>query len=229
MIYAVESDAPSRWASRSMAACGTRKVRPSRMTGRPSRPLVASARPFRTDKASSSPDTPSPSRPAAAEPSSRLGAANPGQIRRVTNPKGPDGGGVPIPNPAQDRTVSAPNPPGVGGVCTVNPAQERTLSSQTPPEIAPETQPSNARAGREPRNPRTDNHPPDPPEGGVALGQVAQVGHEQGAAPQTDGHHRQLDRELGAVPAQAEKFQPGSHRPGPRAGRDGRPDDRRPA
>jgi hypothetical protein len=57
-----------------------------------------------------------------------------------------------------------------GGVLVGKGAAGRTLSTETPPETPPKTPPPNARAGREPQNPRT--HPPSPPEGGSGTDQL---------------------------------------------------------
>jgi hypothetical protein len=84
--------------------------------------------------------------------------------------KGPGSSGVSGPNPGQDRTVSGQKGPGSSGVSALNPAQDRTVSRKTPPETPPETPPPSARAGREPRNPRTT--PPSPPDGGSRDGLV---------------------------------------------------------
>jgi len=72
------------------------------------------------------------------------------------------------------RTVSTGKSPGKGpglsGVSVQNPGQNRTVSAQTPPQTPPETPPQtpspNARAGREPQNPRTQEDPPTPLGGG---------------------------------------------------------------
>jgi hypothetical protein len=71
-----------------------------------------------------------------------------------------------VENPPQSRTVSPSKGPGLTGVSALNPGQNRTVSGQTPPE----TPPPNARAEREPQNPRTKNDPPSPPEGGSLAG-----------------------------------------------------------
>jgi hypothetical protein len=65
-------------------------------------------------------------------------------------------------NPGQDRTAPRPKGPRLSGVSHQNPAQDRTVSAETPPQ----TPPPNVRAGREPQNPRTRKHPPNPPERG---------------------------------------------------------------
>ena len=78
----------------------------------------------------------------------------------------PVGGGVSRGKGAAGRTVSGEPCPAGGGVLVGKGASERTLSPKTPPETPPKTPPPNARAGREPQNPRT--HSPSPPEGGGA-------------------------------------------------------------
>jgi DnaA N-terminal domain len=78
----------------------------------------------------------------------------------------PVGGGVSHKNAAADRTPSGENRPPGGGVLALKGAAGRTLSPKTRPKTPPKTPPPNARAGREPQNPRT--HPPNPPEGGGA-------------------------------------------------------------
>jgi hypothetical protein len=81
----------------------------------------------------------------------------------------PVGGGVSSRKRAKGaagRTLSGENRPVNGGVSRGKGAAERTLSPETPPKTPPKTPPPNARAGREPQNPRT--LPPNPPEGGGA-------------------------------------------------------------
>lgn len=77
-----------------------------------------------------------------------------------------DTGGTASANPAQNRTVSGKNGPGSSGVSGRNPGQDRTVWRETPSQTPPETPPPNARAGREPQNPRTRQPPPSPPQGG---------------------------------------------------------------
>jgi hypothetical protein len=90
--------------------------------------------------------------------------------------KGPGLTGVSERNPGQTRTVCAGNGLGLSGVSRPNPGQSRTVSPetppQTPPETPPQTPPRNARAGREPQNPRTLEDPPSPPDGGSWAGSV---------------------------------------------------------
>jgi hypothetical protein len=75
-------------------------------------------------------------------------------------------------NHGQIRTVCAGKGPGLSGVSRPNPGQSRTVSRETPPQTPPETPPPNARAGREPQNPRTPEDPPSPPGGGSRAGSV---------------------------------------------------------
>jgi len=69
-----------------------------------------------------------------------------------------------------DRTLSPLNRPILTGVSGVKGGQDHTLfapaEAETPAERAAKTPAANARAGREPQNPRTREHPPSPPEGG---------------------------------------------------------------
>ena len=71
----------------------------------------------------------------------------------------------------QDRTVPGQNRPAATGVSAVKGGQDRTVSRETAAETPAETPAANARAGREPQNPRTI-HPPSPPGGGSGRGQV---------------------------------------------------------
>ena len=70
----------------------------------------------------------------------------------------------------QDRTLSG-EPSGGAGVSAVKGGQDRTVSPETPAKTPAETPAPNARAGREPQNPRT-LHPPSPPEGGSGAERV---------------------------------------------------------
>jgi hypothetical protein len=97
---------------------------------------------------------------------------DPPQSRTVSPSKGPRLRGVSHQNPPQNRTVSSSKGPGLSGVSHLNPGQNRTVPGQTPPETPPETPPPNARAGREPQNPRIRKDPPNPPEGGSLAGFV---------------------------------------------------------
>ena len=93
-----------------------------------------------------------------------------GEATRREGVKGPGLTGVSALNPGQIRTVCAEKGPGLSGVSALNPPQSRTVSPETPPQTPPETPPPNARAGREPQNPRTpepENTPPAPLTGGA--------------------------------------------------------------
>jgi DnaA N-terminal domain len=81
----------------------------------------------------------------------------------MDNPSGAKGG--------QDRTLSRQNRPVLTGVSVVKGGQERTVSAETPAQTPAETPAPNARAGREPQNPRTTD-PPSPPEGGSVADRV---------------------------------------------------------
>jgi hypothetical protein len=81
------------------------------------------------------------------------------------------GHGVGAGKAGQDRTVSAPKGPVLTGVFGAKGGQDRTVSPETPAQTPAKTPAPNARAGREPQNPRTI-HPPSPPEGGSGTGQV---------------------------------------------------------
>src|ERR1035437_4878235 len=70
----------------------------------------------------------------------------------------------------QDRTVSAEKCPVRTGVSAEKGGQDRTLFDETPAETPAKTPAPNARAGKEPQNPRTKEDPPSPPEGGGARG-----------------------------------------------------------
>jgi hypothetical protein len=111
-----------------------------------------------------------------------VGAVKGCQDRMVSLENRPALSGVSAGKGCQDRTVSAQNRPALSGVSVVNPCQDRTLSPQTPAETPArtpaetpaetpartpartpaETPAPNARAGREPQNPRIPEHPPPP-------------------------------------------------------------------
>ena len=76
----------------------------------------------------------------------------------------PVGGGVSSGKGAGGRTLSGANRPVGGGVSVQKGAADRTVSRETQPKTPPKTPPANARAGREPQNPRT-TAPPQPPKG----------------------------------------------------------------
>ena len=67
--------------------------------------------------------------------------------------------------PSQARTPAAHNGAGLAGAPPAKPGQDRTRWNQNPAQNPAETPAPNARAGREPQNPRTVD-PPSPPEGG---------------------------------------------------------------
>lgn len=87
-----------------------------------------------------------------------------GAGERTLSDNRPVSGGVRPIKGAAGRTVSGENRPVSGAVSGPKGAAGRTVSPKTPPKTPPETPPPNARAGREPQNPRTS--PPNPPEGG---------------------------------------------------------------
>ena len=89
-----------------------------------------------------------------------------GGDRTLSAQNRPVGDGVSRGKGAAGRTLSGENRPVSGGVLVLKGAAGRTLSPETPPKTPPKTPPPNARAGKEPQNPRT--HPPNPPEGGGA-------------------------------------------------------------
>jgi hypothetical protein len=70
----------------------------------------------------------------------------------------------------QDRTVSEQNCPVWSGVSGLKGGHDRTLlplpAGETPAQTPAETPAPNARAGREPQNPRTGEDPPTPLQGG---------------------------------------------------------------
>ena len=86
--------------------------------------------------------------------------------------------GVSEPKGGQDRTVRAEKCPVLTGVSDAKGGQDQTLfelapietPAQTPAKTPAETPAPNARAGREPLNPRIREDPPNPPEGGSSPG-----------------------------------------------------------
>jgi hypothetical protein len=98
------------------------------------------------------------------------------QDRTVATAKRPVRTGVPDRKSGQDRTVSARNGPGLTGVSGPMGGQDRTLfelpAGESPAERAAETPAetpaANARAGKEPQNPRIPEDPRAPFEGGTA-------------------------------------------------------------
>jgi len=125
-----------------------------------SRPLVAATRPGVVSEL------------AAGKASSWNGKG--GQERTVTVEKCPVRTGVSAGKGGQERTVTVEKCPPHAGVSDVKGGQDRTLFElpplETPAERAAETPAEtpapNARAGREPQNPRIPEDPPSPPGGG---------------------------------------------------------------
>jgi hypothetical protein len=89
-----------------------------------------------------------------------------GQDRTLPVGSGPILTGVSASKGGRDRTVPLEKCPGVTGVSGSKGGQDRPLFEFAPIETPAETPAPNARAGREPQNPRTREHPPSPPEGG---------------------------------------------------------------
>jgi hypothetical protein len=150
-------------------------ARPRPVPGPGARPLIATARPpqpapeDQLDLLVAPNETPADEAATGQRKglaSTGVPATNAGQDRTVSVPKGPGLSGVSATNPGQNRTVSIPKGPGLSGVSSLNPGQNRTVCRETPPQTPPETPPPNARAGREPQNPRIRKDPPSPPEGG---------------------------------------------------------------
>ena len=82
--------------------------------------------------------------------------ANPGQDQTL-----------PAVNPGQDRTLPAGYPGQDRTLLAGYPGQDRTvLDPETPAETPAQTPAPNARAGRNPRTPEPERHPPNPPAGG---------------------------------------------------------------
>ena len=93
-----------------------------------------------------------------------------GHDRTVSPEKCPVLTGVSGPKGGHDRTVSPEKCPVLTGVSGAKGGQDQTLFElaplETPAETPAKTPAANARAGKEPQNPRTKKHPPSPPEGG---------------------------------------------------------------
>ena len=91
-----------------------------------------------------------------------IGQFPPEKCPVLTGVSGPKGG--------HDRTVSPEKCPVLTGVSGAKGGQDQTLFElaplETPAETPAKTPAANARAGKEPQNPRTKKHPPSPPEGG---------------------------------------------------------------
>ena len=94
-----------------------------------------------------------------------------GRERTVSAENRPVRAGVSVAKGGAHRTVSAENRPVGAGVLDGKGGGDRTLSRETPAKTPAETPAPNARAGREPQNPRTV-HPPSPPEGGSVADEL---------------------------------------------------------
>ena len=144
------------------AARAPRRVAPP--TG--ARPLVASA---------TSPVAPTP----AQEPASTA-AEKGGQDQTASAGRSPILTGVSERKGGHDRTVLPAKCPVLTGVSGPKGGQDQTLfelgpiesPAQTPAKTPAETPAPNARAGREPLNPRIREHPPSPPERGSSRDSV---------------------------------------------------------
>jgi hypothetical protein len=120
--------------------------------------------------------------PAVAQPASAdidqaqpVARANGGRDRTVSGHNHPVTAGVSRRKGGADRTLSQQNRPASGGVSVLKAGADRTLSRETPAETPAktpaETAAPNARAGREPQNPRTLD-PPGPPQGGSVVDEI---------------------------------------------------------
>jgi hypothetical protein len=116
----------------------------------------------------------------------------------VLSEKGPDLSGVSGEKGCQDRTLSAGNGPVMSGLSARKGGQVRTLPSETPAENPAENPAPNARAGREPQNPRT--HPPSPPGGGSDADEL--VIEEEFVSERGRQRRRRVTVDLAAVRAQ---------------------------
>jgi DnaA N-terminal domain len=99
----------------------------------------------------------------------------------------------------QDRTLPGQNRPILTGVSAVKGGQDRTVSGETPAQTPAKTPAPNARAAREPQNPRTTD-PPNPPEGGSGADQV--LVEEMYVTDHGRTRRRMVPVDLGAVRAQ---------------------------
>ncbi len=104
-----------------------------------------------------------------AQPAAR---ANGGPDRTISSQKRPVTAGVSPRKGGTGRTLSHQNRPASAGVSVLKAGADRILSRETPAETPAKTPAKtpapNARAGREPQNPRTLD-PPAPLEGGASL------------------------------------------------------------
>ena len=116
--------------------------------------------------------------PAVAQPASAdidqaqpVARANSGTDRTVSGHDRPVTAGVSRRKGGAGRTLSHQNRPASAGVSVLKAGADRTLSRETPAKTPAETAAPNARAGREPQNPRTLD-PPSPPEGGSVVDEI---------------------------------------------------------
>jgi hypothetical protein len=108
-----------------------------------------------------------------------------GGVDRTLSEKGAVATGVREEKGGVDRTLSAVNRAARTGVSARKGGAKRTVSRRAPgetpaergAETPAETPAANARAGKEPQNPRTPEHPPFPPEGGRESGSIS-IEHE---------------------------------------------------
>ena len=100
-----------------------------------------------------------------------VGGGKGGHERIVSGQELPVTAGVSLGKGGGKRTLSAANRPAAAGVSRLKGGSERTHFPETPAQTPAETPAPNARAGREPQNPRTVD-PPGPPEGGSGADQV---------------------------------------------------------
>ena len=116
--------------------------------------------------------------PAVAQPSSGdidqaqpVARPNGGPDRTVSGHDRPVTTGVSRRKGGAGRTLSHQNRPASAGVSVLKAGADRTLSRETPAKTPAETPAPNARAGREPQNPRTSD-PPSPPGGGSVVDKI---------------------------------------------------------
>ncbi len=120
--------------------------------------------------------------PAVAQPASAevdqgqpVAGANGGPDRTLSSQKRPVTAGVSRRKGGAGRTLSQQNRPASAGVSGLKAGADRTLSretpAQTPAETPAKTPAPNARAAREPQNPRTLD-PPSPPGGGSVADEI---------------------------------------------------------
>ena len=104
-----------------------------------------------------------------------VSATKGGQDQTVSPQKCPVMTGVSDEKGGHDRTVSPENCPVLTGVSAPKGGPDQTLFElaplETPAETPAKTPAANARAGKEPQNPRTKD-PPNPPEGGSSRASI---------------------------------------------------------